>query len=389
MTEQEILERRARLYAQMKDVIARGDSSPDGMSAEDIAVYTRQESEMDLLDKALARARKADAVEAPATTGTATGAANTDGDFARYLRTGEVGRAMSIGVDTAGGFLVPDSFRATLIEALEDFGGIRSLAEQMTTSTGAPILMPTADETSATGEILSEMDEVEFSDMSFGAKELHVHLYSSKGVKISNLLLQDSAISIEPYVARKLGERIARLQATHWLHGDGASKPRGVVHGRDTGKDVNTTAAFTFDNLITLVHKIDPAYRRLGCVFVMNDTSLAAARKIKTGISGDNTTLWQPSMQAGEPDRILGYPVVIDQGMDNDAATGGGSHTTGVPVLFGNFREAYVVRDVSGASIVRLNERYAEFHQTAFMAFLRSGALVKNTGAYAAIERTS
>jgi HK97 family phage major capsid protein len=306
--------------------------------------------------------------------------------FEAYLKHGTEIRgtsAQAAGNDELGGFLVPDSMRATIIEKLKDFGGLRALAENLTTGNGQTLYMPTSNQTTIKGQIIAENAATTVADISFGQKAVGAYLYSSDMVKTSRILLQDAIIDVPAYVGKALGERIGRIQADHWILGTGVNQPTGIDVGRDTTLDVNTTAAITFDNLISLIHQIDPAYRRMpGTSFVMNDATLAAVRKIKTGISSDNTTLWQPSMQAGTPDMLLGYPVVIDPSVEADSS---GKR----PVFFGNFREAYLIRDVAGITVLRLDERFADNLQVAFVGFMRSDAIVKQTAAYAAIDRTS
>lgn len=404
-------EDRAGVWSQMEELIKAGAETWD---ADSTTKYENLESEYRSLTTKIEAEERFAALNKPQgppippqTTEDAEteqrNAAYTDA-FVSYLRGGEArlsteqralllpveDRALSSQIGSQGGYLVPEGMRASIIEALKLFGGIRPLAEILPTDQGNDLLWPANDDTANEGEIIAENTTATEQDTAFTAIRLGAHIFSSKYVKVPNSLLQDSAVPLDTYLGRKFGERIGRIQAKKFIHGTGSGEPQGIVFGRDTAKDVDTTAAVTFDNLQDLIVKVDPAYRQLpGTGFVMNDTVAAAIRKIKTGISGDLQTIWQPSMQLGTPDRLLGWPVTIDQAMDADAATGGGSGATGKPVLFGNVREAYIIRDVLSVAVARLAELFALLFQTAFIGFARSDAGVKNTAAYACIERTS
>lgn len=126
-----------------------------------------------------------------------------------------------------------------------------------------------------------------------------------------------------------------------------------------TGQSTSVIA----DDLMDLFHSVDPAYRD-GAIFMMADSSVAAIRKLKTGVSGDNTYLWQPGLRAGEPDTLLGRPVVVNQ---NIAAMASDAKS----ILFGNFQNFWI-RDVRGVRFVRMDERYAAEDQVGFVVFLRT-----------------
>lgn len=375
----DLIHRRAAVWHEMSKLVEAGlDASDDAQR------YADMEKDLDGLTARIetlqshnSRATAFAAVHQPA---------SHEDDFTAYVRHGEVrpslSRQQSVGVDTAGGFLVPDDFRASIIESLKDFGGARRLAENITTANGHDIQMPTADETAIKGRILAENAAVVTTDLSFGSKTLGAHMYSSDFVKVSRQLLTDSEIDLPSYIGRKLGERIGRIQADHWLTGTDVGQPQGLITGRDTAKDVSTAAAATepsYDNLIDLVHKPDVAYRNLsGTSFIMHDTVLAEVRKIK---DANNLPIWQQGMIPGQPNSLFGYPIVVDNSMpaESDVAAT-------VQVLFGNFRQAYIVRDVSGISMLRLDERFADNLQVAFLAWVRSDGMVKDSGAYAALK---
>lgn len=403
-----LYEERAGVYAQMTELREKG---VDNWTADDTAKFTKIDTELNrltgLIDAEARMASLSKAIGPPLTivssnsTQTVT-SGNTEyrAAFDAYLRRGPEfltseqrailteARTMSTGIGSEGGYVVPDQTRVEIIKSLLDFGGMRGLVEVITTDNGQDIQFPTTDETAATGEWLAENEAAGDDDVAFGLKTLRAHIASSKTCVFPISLLEDANINVDQHVGSALGERIGRLSSVAWIHGTGAGQPTGLVFGRDTAKDVNITAAISFDNLQDLIRKVDPAYRRQGAQFVMKDATVGAIRKLK-GSTNDHP-IWQPALQQGDPDMILGYPLIIDAAMDADAATGGGSHTTGVPVLFGNFRAAYIIRDVKGIAVVRdPYGTYQKKRQVGMNAFLRTDGMVKNTGAYAGIERTS
>ena len=180
--------------------------------------------------------------------------------------------------------------------------------------------------------------------------------------------MDDAGFNFGQYVMRKLGERIGRITAKHWVTGDGASKPRGITVAASVGKTAASATAVTYDELVDLLHSVDPIYRVKG-TWLMNDTTYAALRKLKDGqqraLYGD--------MAGGAPNMLLGHPISIDPNMP--------SMTTGQKaILFGDL-SAYYVRLVKEPRVLRLEERYAEFLQLGFLAFLRAdGDLVDGGG---------
>lgn len=140
-----------------------------------------------------------------------------------------------------------------------------------------------------------------------------------------------------------------------------------LTTGQTTGW---SSSANAYDSLIDLEHSVDRSYRA-GSSWVMNDLTVAKARKIK---DADGRPIWQASLAAGAPSTINGYPVITDAAMPTFAANA-------KVAAFGNIRAAYVIRDVLAIAVRRLNERYAEFDQTGFIGFSRADAQVQNAGA--------
>jgi len=285
------------------------------------------------------------------------------------VRTNTVGdiieaRALSVGTTTAGGNSVPNEVMRAFYEVQKWHGNVRALANVITTETGATLPWPTVTDTSNTGAILAEATTATTTaDPTFGVVNLNAHKFSSKAVLVSWELLQDSFIDLSTYLGTALGRRIARIQNNKFTVGAGTTEPMGLVTAAAAGA-TGATDAFTLDNIITLIHSLDPAYRGLpGTAFMMHDTVASYVRKFKDSAG---RYLWEMSNQIGQPDRLFGYPVHINNDMSSSVATGE------KVVLFGNFGLAYLVRDAGAVRFVRSDEKYILEHQVMFEASQRS-----------------
>ncbi len=276
--------------------------------------------------------------------------------------------AQGVGSGGAGGFAVPDEAMAPLVEALKLVGGLLPFATILPSETGADLPIPTDNETAVEGEIVNENSQHNEGDVALAQVVLQSFLYSSKVVRTSIQLMDDAGFDFGAYVMRKLGERIGRITSKHWISGDGASKPRGIVTAASVGKTAASATAVTYDELVDLLHSVDPIYRQNG-TWLVSDTTFAAFRKLKDGQSrplyGD--------LANSAPNMLLGHRVSIDPNMP--------SLTTGQKaILFGDLK-SYYVRLVKGPRVLRLEERYADFGQLGFLAFLRAdGDLVDGGG---------
>jgi HK97 family phage major capsid protein len=286
-------------------------------------------------------------------------------------------RAQAVGSGAGGGFLVPQGFSEELEKALKAFGGIREVARLFPTPTGNDIPWPTVDDTMNVGELLAENIAAASQDVAFGQVILKAFKYSSKLVLVSMELLQDSFFDVGTILRDLLAERIGRITNTHFTTGTGSGQPQGVVTGATLGKTgiVGQTTAIIYDDLVDLEHSVDPLYRP-GSSYMMADSSLKVIKKLKDTAG---RPIWQPglsaSLQTGQEsfNSINGYPYQINQDMAVMAANA-------KSILFGNFSK-YVVRDVREFTLLRLQERYAEFGQVGFLAFTRCDGRYINTAA--------
>lgn len=289
-------------------------------------------------------------------------------------------RAQGVGTASAGGYMVPPGFRDQIVLTMKDYGSVQSVAQVITTETGTNLQWPTNNDTGNVGALLAENTQISEQDVTIGTASLDAYVYTSKLVRVSWQLLQDSGFDFESFLANRFGERLGRITNQHFTTGTGSAQPDGIVTSAVSGKTAAGVAAITADELIDLEHSVDPAYRRSPrAKWMLSDTALASVRKLK---DGDNQYLWVPGLAQGAASTLLGREYVINQDMAVPAA--------GVKsVLFGDFFEGYVIRIVKGIEQVRLVERYADYLQTGFFAYERCDGTVQNTAAYKALTQAA
>ncbi len=301
--------------------------------------------------------------------------------FNKYMREGmramtadELGKiraAMSTTTGSEGGFTVQTEVATELIKALKAFGGMRTVARQLTTSQGNPMSFPTQDATSEVGEWIPENGSATALDPSFGTVALNVFKASSKSVGIPFELLQDSQIDMVAMINDVLMTRIARTMNIGFTTGSGTGQPRGVVTAASSGK-VGTTGQTTtvlFDDLVDLQESIDFAYQQSGnCVFMMHQQTRKVVRKLK---DTQGRPIWVDSWDAGATQgvagQLLGQNVVINNDMAQPAANARS-------ILYGDFSK-YLIRDVMDITMFRFEDSaYIIKGQYGFLAWARAGA---------------
>lgn len=310
--------------------------------------------------------------------------------FDAYLRTGQksdaIQRAQGEATGSAGGYLVPEGFRQKMIEKRKAFGGIAENAESISTDSGNPLPWPLNDDVDNLGGIVAEGAVVTTNpnaDLVFSTRTLGAYKYGSGGasnlpLKVSWELAQDSAFDLAGFVARKLGERIARAQAADWVVGTGVGEPQGLLSaqgGISGATAISSNTAPTYADLVTIVHDLDPAYRE-GAVWVFNDAFLEVLRKMEDTTDRPLFGSLNSWSMEGAPggSTLLGFPVIIDQACPAPSA----SNSFG---FFGNLREAYVIRRVKATTMVTLNELYAVNGQIGYLAWERADGMVQDPNA--------
>ncbi len=287
----------------------------------------------------------------------------------RAPRTPAEARALSTTANTIGGHLVPTILRTALEEALLAFGGMRQVSTILRTAGGGDLDIPTTDDTANKGEILAENAAVNEQDVVFSKLTLQSFKYSSKAVRVSVELLQDSVINVEEMLGRLLGIRLGRITNDHYTTGTGSAQPNGIVTASTLGKTTASPTAITYSELMDLKHSVDPAYRE-SPTWMFHDKILAELKKI---LDGNNNPIWRTGFAFGEPDTIDGHPFVINQSMVSTVAA---SDKT---IIFGDLSK-YWIRDVLDLVLLVLRERFADNHQVGFFAFMRTDGDLLDAG---------
>lgn len=281
-----------------------------------------------------------------------------------------------IGTYTGLGFFVPTGFSNQIEQATKYFAPLLDVFGRMNTDTGNPVPYPTSNDTTQRAQIIgegaisNEQDVASVSQVTFGA-----YKYGSGLIKCSLELLQDSAFDVEAWLAERFGERFGRGFEADLTNGTGVSQPTGVLtailasgvapiiaagSAESTGGSQTGTNSIGYSDLVNLEHSVDPTYRRRA-LYMFHDLTLSAIKRI---LDKYGRPLWAPGITAGDPDRINGYPYVINQSMPQIGASAN-------TVVFGDVKK-FIVRKVRySQSVHRLNERYAETGQTGFLAFDR------------------
>ncbi len=277
----------------------------------------------------------------------------------------EVRNVLSEGVDSEGGYLVPDEFENTLVSGLEEEGSIRSLAHVFTTSNGVhkiPVV-----QTKGTANWIDENGSYGDSDDVFGQEQIDAHKVGTV-IKVSEELLNDSAFDLEKYFQEEFARRIGAKEEEAFIVGDGSKKPTGILHtsgGAEVGVTAASDKAITADEVIDLFYSIKAPYRK-NAVWVLNDSTVRAIRKLK---DSNGQYLWQPALHEGDHETLLGKKILTSPYMPE---IGAGQKV----VMFGDL-SFYWIGDRQGITFKRLNERYADMGQVGFLASKRvDGKLV-------------
>ena len=380
MTIQELREKRAKAWAAAKAFLDSRRNEKGVLSAEDDATYTKMEQEITDLGKEIARQERQEALEAELSKPTATpltgkplggsvdertGRATDEyrSNFWNLMRTKspmpQVVDALRIGSDTEGGYLVPDEYEHTLVEALQEENIFRSLAHIIRTASGERKIPVVSSKGTASwieeGGAFPESDDT-FGQVTIGAYKL------GTTIKVSEELLNDSVFDLENYIAREFARRIGTKEEEAFFSGDGSGKPLGVLAdkgGAEIGVTAASATAITSDELLDLYYSLFSPYRKKA-VWVLNDSTIKAIRKLK---DNNGQYLWQPGLIANAPDTILGRPVKTSAFMPSIAA---GAKS----IIFGDFNY-YWIADRQGRTFKRLNELYATTGQVGFLASQR------------------
>ena len=368
MTIMELMQKRAKVWEKAKAFVEAHETENGTLSAEDNAAYMKMEQEIEDLTAAIDRQQRAEQMEqrlsaptnAPLTGRPGSGAAGAGktgrasdeykaamiGAFRSNFR--NVSNILQEGVDADGGYLVPEEYDRRLIDVLEEENIMRSLGTKITTSGQHKINIAA---TKPAASWIEEGGALTFGDATFAqifldAYKLHV------AIKVTEELLYDNAFNLENYIITQFGRALANAEEDAFLNGDGTGKPLGLFAETGGGTVADTlTAAVKSDDLISLVYALKRPYRRKAS-FILNDQTLASLRKLK---DNNGAYIWQPSYQAGEPDRLLGYTVHTSAYAPADA------------IAFGDY-SYYNIGDRGTRSFAELKELFAGNGMVGFVA---------------------
>ena len=379
----ELREKRAKAWDAAKQFLDAKRGADGMLSEEDTATYDKMEQDVMNLGKEIERLERQAAIDAELSKATSTPLTGKPGAKMGKDETEKTGRAsdeykgsfwnamrvkapmpsvlnaLQEGTDSEGGYLVPDEFERTLVDALEEENVFRTLAHVIKTSSGDRKIPVVASKGTASWVdeegAYTESDDA-FSQVSIGAYKLGTM------IKVSEELLADSVFDLEAYISKEFARRIGAREEESFFNGDGKGKPLGILAaagGAEVGVTAASATAITADEVIDLFYSLKAPYRK-NAVWLLNDATVKQIRKLK-----DTTGqyLWQPSLVAGTPDTILGRPVKTSAFMPTAAA---GAKT----IAFGDFKY-YWIADRQGRTFKKLSELYAANGQVGFMGTQR------------------
>ena len=359
MTILELREKRNKAWEAAKAFLESHRTEKGTLTAEDDATYTQMEQDINDLGKEIARLERQEALEAelnrpvnqPLTSkpGSGRGEEPKTGRASDEYRKAmldafrsnfkRVSNILQEGVDADGGYLVPEEYDHRLIDTLSEENIMRRLATTITTSGEHKINIAA---TKPAASWIEEGGALTFGDATFSqilldAHKLHV------AIKVTEELLYDNAFNLEGYILDQFGKALANAEEDAFLNGDGTGKPLGLFAAKGGGTVAGTlTAAIKSDDMLDLVYALKRPYRKTAS-FIMNDKTLASLRKLK---DNNGAYIWQPSYQAGEPDRVLGYAVHTSAYAPEDA------------IAFGDYKY-YNIGDRGTRSFSELRELFA------------------------------
>ena len=375
---QKLIDKRTQLWNDAKKFLDEHTNEEGFISSEDAATYDKMENDIVELSKNIERFQKQAAQDAKFTLPTAppilnnpqgnlelkTGRASEEYKKAAIdaLRTKfkKVSNILQEQIAADGGYLVPSEWDSRLIDTLEEENIIRKLGTSITTSGEHKINIAATKPAAAW---IAEGQTITFSNATFNQKTLDAHKLAI-GVQVTKELLYDNAFDLESYIIDPFGRAIANAEEAAFLNGSGTNQPKGILNDALIGVVTNSATAKTSDEIINLVYSLKRPYRKNAC-FIVNDSTLATVRKLK---DSTQNYLWQPSYQAGEPDRLLGYPIYTSAYMPIMAAD--------TPVMIFGDISYYNIGDRGTREFQELTELYAPQFMTGYLMSERVDGLL-------------
>ena len=396
MSTKELLEQRAGLIAEAQKIM---DSTEErSMTSEDEERFDKLMADADAIDAQVRGLKRKDQLAAATKSleqpvgriaSAARAAAKHNGDeyrtaFNHYLRSGDNSelRAMSIGTSSAGGYTVPETTEARVVEKLYQASVMRQLGTVRSTPDDRKI--PIEGSTLGTASIINEAGNISATDVDFDQKTVEAYKYAT-AITASRELLDDSGFDLESYLLDKLSLRIARAQDEHFWDGTDSGMPQGVIQGLTGASQkkqlggTQTTAITSADDIIDWIYTLPVQYRQ-GAVILTSDEVIKNLRKLKDSV---NNYIWQPTyteqmMTQGAPGTIMGYPYYISEYVDAMAA----DKYVGV---FGNFRY-YEIFDRGATEILVDPYSLSTSWQIRMTVVRRSDAVRTNDDAFKTLQ---
>ncbi|WP_027868865.1 phage major capsid protein [Eubacterium sp. AB3007] len=373
MTIVEMREKRAKLWNTMEGFLDTHRNDMGVLSAEDDATYARMEDDLDAMTNEIKRMERREAREAemnkpvndpirmkpeqaggsPKKTGRASDEYKEDFDSHLHGRP-LVHNVLSTTPDADGGYLVPEDFERQILMELEEENVMRKLCKVITTQHERKI--PVAVGHSVAQWTLENAPYQE-SNPTFGQKQIDAYKLTDLA-RVSNELLQDAVFDIQEYLMKEFARAFGIAEEEAFCVGTGVNQPTGLftANGADVGITASGSTGITADEMISLVYSLKSPYRR-NAKFLMHDQTISLLRKLK---DGNGAYLWQPSVQAGEPDRLLGYELYTSPYVPTVEAGA-------LAIAFGDFKN-YWIGDRQGRTVQRLNELYATNGQIGYIS---------------------
>lgn len=367
MTIKDLIEKRSQAFEVAKNFAASHATDKGTLNDEDYEIYQKMEKEIENYSREISRMQRLEGIEqgmskpintpivtrpqAGKLTEEKTGRASDEYKSAMLgaLRSNfrNVSNVLTEGIDSDGGYLVPEEYDRRLIDVLDEENIMRSLATKITTSGEHKINIAA---TKPAASWIEEGGALTFGDATFDqiimdAYKLHV------AIKVTEELLYDNAFGLENYIITQFGKALANAEEDAFLNGDGNGKPLGLFAATGGGTVANTTTKITTDDVINLVYALKRPYRK-NAKFIINDKTLASLRTLK---DNNGAYIWQPNYQSGEPDRLLGYEVHTSAYAPLDA------------IAFGDY-SYYNIGDRGTRSFAALKELFAGNGMVGFVA---------------------
>ena len=360
----ELREKRAKAWETTKSFLESHRSDKGTLSAEDENTYNAMMADIDSLGREVQRLEKQEAIDKELSKAVNQPFTNKPGiaalpdetlekmkparsrgayskDLLKAMRTNfkQVSNLLQEGVDADGGYLVPEEYDKRIIDALMEDNIMRGLGTIITTSGQHKINIAATKPAAAW---IEEGEALQFSDAKFAQPLLDAHKLHV-AIKITEELLYDNAFNLENYIITEFGKAMANAEEDAFLNGDGTGKPLGLFAETGGATIASTlTAAIKSDDMLELIYALKRPYRK-NAKFILNDQTLLAIRKLK---DNNGAYMWQPSYQAGEPDKILGYDVFTS------------AYAPANAISFGDY-SYYNIGDRGVRSMQELRELYA------------------------------